>query len=785
MLNVIQEPLELRRPNHDLASRFFAGFLLLCALLHRPEFAQADGTVSDCTQAALVAALAEGGNITFGSDCTISLADSIVITNDVVLDSVGQTVTITSDTNNQVPLFVVASNASLTLVGITLTGGQSTNGGALYIHAGATVVLTDCILSDNHAVGTNGIAGADGSDSASGNGGNGRNGSAGSAAFGGAIYNLGDLTLESCTLTNNNATGGTGGKGGNGGHGGGSLATGGNGGNGGNAGSAAGGAIYNRGILSVTDSTISSNTVTGGNGGAGGTNGTGFTPGLAGTGGAGGAASGAGIYSIETAEDVMVFNCTFSDNIAEAGNSSAAGTSSVGDGVSGARGPDSLGGGLYIAQGGITNCTFFNNKITAGNGGNGGVATRTLGIGGSGGNGGNGYGGGLYGTGVVDVVNCTFSSCAAIGGTNGVGGAGFTPGSNGSPGKGRGGDIANAAGTFTLINSIVTTNLAGGNFTNISGTFVNGGHNISSDNTFHFTGTSVNNTDPRIGPLADNGGPTETMKLLANSPAIDKGDDNAAPDVDQRGVARPIGVHVDIGAYESELGVEAAPPTFSIGGQVFNGTNGLAGVTVKADTNSAVTTSNGTYTITGVRVGTYFVFASLAGYKFSPAVSVTVGPNATNINFFVSNIVFSISGHVLVGTNGLSGVTFQEFGSITTDSTGAFAIPDLVPDTYTLTPRKISSTYGFVPKSRTVVLTNQDVTKVDFEAGTLITSFAILSNGTVQLAVTGPVKTNRIDASSNLVDWVSIFTNRTVPFQFSDTQASNFPIRFYRVVQLP
>src|SRR6267378_8055302 len=304
MPNVITEPLELCPRNRDLASRFLAAFLLLCALLFRPEFAQADATVADCTRTALVQALAAGGHVTFEANCTISLDDTIVITNDVVLDSVGQSVTITTDSTNPVPLFIVATNASFTLVSVTLSGGQATNGGALYISAGATVVLTDCTFSDNHAAGNNGVAGADGANSASGNGGTGRNGTAGSAALGGAIFNLGDLTVERCMLTNNSATGGNGGKGGTGGNSGGSVASGGNGGNGGSAGQAAGGAIYSRGALSVTDSTISDNLATGGNGGAGGTNGTGFTPGLAGTGGAGSAALGAGIYSIEAAQDV-------------------------------------------------------------------------------------------------------------------------------------------------------------------------------------------------------------------------------------------------------------------------------------------------------------------------------------------------------------------------------------------------------------------------------------------------------------------------------------------------
>lgn len=61
--------------------------------------------------------------------------------------------------------------------------------------------------------------------------------------------------------------------------------------------------------------------------------------------------------------------------------------------------------------------------------------------------------------------------------------------------------------------------------------------------------------DPNLGPLTDNGGPTETMALLAASPAIDAGDDAtcaAAPvnNLDQRGIARPQGAQCDIGAYE-------------------------------------------------------------------------------------------------------------------------------------------------------------------------------------------------------------------------------------------
>ncbi len=80
---------------------------------------------------------------------------------------------------------------------------------------------------------------------------------------------------------------------------------------------------------------------------------------------------------------------------------------------------------------------------------------------------------------------------------------------------------------------------------------ISGGHNIASDGTCNLTSVGdLPNTDPMIGGLADNGGPTWTHALLADSPAIDAGDDAVCPDTDQRGVARPQGAHCDIGAYE-------------------------------------------------------------------------------------------------------------------------------------------------------------------------------------------------------------------------------------------
>jgi hypothetical protein len=61
-------------------------------------------------------------------------------------------------------------------------------------------------------------------------------------------------------------------------------------------------------------------------------------------------------------------------------------------------------------------------------------------------------------------------------------------------------------------------------------------------------------TDPQLGPLADNGGPTWTHALGAGSPAIDAGSNWAQLISDQRGAGhlRVSGAAADIGAFETQ-----------------------------------------------------------------------------------------------------------------------------------------------------------------------------------------------------------------------------------------
>ena len=122
-------------------------------------------------------------------------------------------------------------------------------------------------------------------------------------------------------------------------------------------------------------------------------------------------------------------------------------------------------------------------------------------------------------------------------------------------------------GTTMLRNTIVAGNEGGDCGGPMQPT--SGGHNLEGKSTCGLAGPGdLTETDPRVGPLADNGGPTATHALLPDSPAIDAGADCPPPAVDQRGVERPIdgngdGVAAcDIGAYEAPAAACRVAPTF-------------------------------------------------------------------------------------------------------------------------------------------------------------------------------------------------------------------------------
>jgi general secretion pathway protein D len=466
----------------------------------QPFTVNVDPLTNDCPQYGdVLAAVATGNtNLVLDNCLTLVLTSTITVTAPNVTLS-ASTTNVTIAGNNLLRLFVVRPGASLTLNGITLLGGKSDSGGAIYNSAGGTIVLNNCVIAGNSAVGSSGINGANGSDDAN-YGKDATSASSGRAGVGGAILNLGDLTANSCQFSNNTAAGGSGGNGGNGGSG---SYRGGNGGNGGDGALAFGGAIYSAGSsLSLSDCTFSGNSATGGVGGAGGTNGTGAFSGYMGTGGAGAEGSGGAVYSANSA--VMV-NCTNLNNTAQGGSSAPSGQAGGGYGVKGASGGNSFGGGVCLVRGGeLIGCTFTNDTATGGNGGDGGSGNYS---GGNGGNGGEAVGGCLYNFGGATVVNCAFSGCVTIGGVNGAAGGGPFSGNNGLPAS----SSTNASSTLTATNGFFATGLPGVALPAAMGP----GNNLLPGNSSAAAAGSSDNAQPQAGsPLA-----TEGALIAAAAPA--------------------------------------------------------------------------------------------------------------------------------------------------------------------------------------------------------------------------------------------------------------------------
>src|SRR5207249_1910027 len=111
-------------------------------------------------------------------------------------------------------------------------------------------------------------------------------------------------------------------------------------------------------------------------------------------------------------------------------------------------------------------------------------------------------------------------------------------------------------GSVRLKNTIVANNTGG----NCSDPVVSLGNNLDSGNTCALTGPGdLINVNPMLGPLQNNGGPTDTHALAAGSPAVDAAANAGCPATDQRGAARPFDGNgdgtptCDIGAFELNI----------------------------------------------------------------------------------------------------------------------------------------------------------------------------------------------------------------------------------------
>jgi hypothetical protein len=163
-------------------------------------------------------------------------------------------------------------------------------------------------------------------------------------------------------------------------------------------------------------------------------------------------------------------------------------------------------------------------------------------------------------------------------------------------------------------------------------------------------GTPTNPIDPRLAPLANNGGATQTHALMPDSPAIDKGS-SFDLDTDQRGLIRPVdlfnypnaanGDGADIGAFELQTAPTAASVTIS--GRVItsNGRglfNALVALTNEnGETRYARTSISGRYLFNDVAAGSSVVITIASKrYGFAPQVLMVTG-EALNVDFLAQD----------------------------------------------------------------------------------------------------------------------------------------------------
>jgi hypothetical protein len=392
--------------------------------------------------------------------------------------------------------------------------GGTAQGGGLYVNGSSLTIATSTMASNQGTGGFKGFC-ADYDAGGVGQGGGLYNAgtltvtsstlSGNSAVYGGGIANYGTLTVSNSTLSGNSASG-YGGRGG-GIYSGGTLTVSNSTLSGNTASglyfSGQGGGIYNGGTLTVSDSTLSGNSADYGGGG------------------------------IDNGGTLTVSNSTLSGNSADYGGgiyNNTYGTLTVSNSTLSGNSAAGFGGGIddYFGTLTVSNSTLSGNFA--------------------------GYGGGIFNQSIlVTLTNVTLTANRAN----------------------SGGGLYVNAGSPLLHNTLIAGNVRGATGTtrdDVHGHLnASGDYNLIGDGTGmtglingvngNLVGSAAAPIDPLLGPLQDNGEPTQTHALLPGSPAIDAGNNAYATAWDQRGPGYPrIGNGViDIGAFEAQAHAHGRP----------------------------------------------------------------------------------------------------------------------------------------------------------------------------------------------------------------------------------
>lgn len=393
-----------------------------------------------------------------------------------------------------------------------------------------------------------------------------------------------------------------------------------------------GGGLYNKGTLSLNNDLITKN----------------FTPEGLSPGG------GAGVFNLRT---LTISNCTISSNSAAGSGGAIAnifgGSMTISDSSISANAAGGVGGGIdNLGTAKLINCTVSSNTSS------------------------NAAGGILNLYGNIEVTNCTLAGNIALNNSGGgflnVGqGAGNGQATitdstiTGNFAKFGGGiefDPTNIGGFVKLFSTIVAGNrvsLSDSTPSDYSGAAgdASSSHNLigqgatsglTNGTNGNLVGSPANPIDPRLGPLADNGGPTQTMALLPGSPALGAGTifNNNPIVVDQRGVARVAG-DVDIGAYQTigtmnwftgeyAVSTNGGPPTLASITQsginlTVNGTS-VVSATIASSTQLTVGATTASYADSVINFGSTGSFANQVWTKLDlPANFANLQGNPTHV----------------------------------------------------------------------------------------------------------------------------------------------------------
>ncbi|MGF1470585.1 MAG: choice-of-anchor Q domain-containing protein [Rubrobacteraceae bacterium] len=494
------------------------------------ESAEAGG---DCTlRAAIEVANALDGadTVTFSVTGTIELTEDdgtpfdeeLEISEDLTIDGPGEDQLIVEQTVDQERVFFVDPGVNALIRGITVTGANAdetgVGGGGIFTEG--TLTLTGVTVSDNFATfGGGGIFNAGGTMTLIGTTVTGNTAGGNGSGF---YTSGGTVTLTDSTVSNNTQA-------------------------------ADGGGFFNTGaVMTLTGSTVSDNSAVGD--GAGFYNDTGdITLDQTTVSGNVSDDNGGGIEN--SSGTVEILRSTIGNNEANNGggiSNEVGGTVTVDRSTVSGNEADFLGGGIENAsnslEGGASTLMVQRSTVSNNRAGN---------------------GAGIYSD-IEDatqedstaIVNSTISGneASGIGGgvenNSGLTTISFTTITDNTAPENEGAGVATGGDTSTEVGSSI---IAANNGTDVNNSFQSEGYNVIGDGAgaddFNGPNDVTGISNPLLGPLANNGGFTQTHALQSGSPALNRVAQSECPppNIDQRGGSRPQGPRCDSGSIEKEV----------------------------------------------------------------------------------------------------------------------------------------------------------------------------------------------------------------------------------------